>query len=276
MAPEATAQWVEAPGRGWVQLTFFHHDTRSRFDAEGQRTDLFSDGARAVTTSAFLTGVVGLVRGADLRVQVPFHRLAFDDVAADRRSTGFGDPRIHLRVGPALAGRRWALPVALRGGVKLALGRFDRDAEIIPLSEGQRDWEIFAEVGRSLHPRPLYLMAWAGYRWRAFNDEIDRKPGDERLAFVAAGGTVRRLAWKLATEGLWGRPPRRRLGGGAELALPLDRRRLVQVLPSLGYPAGPGMLEVGLRLPVAGRNLPAGTAIFAGYFLRVDLRRGLF
>ena len=269
-AGPAAGQWVEPPGHGWAQLSVYHHDTRTRFDATGRRDSLFNAEGRAVTTSAVLTAAVGLVRGVDAWLQVPYHRLAFDDVAADRRSVGFGDPRLQVRVGPAVFGRRF--PVAVRGGVKLALGRFNRDAEIIPLSEGQRDYEVLVEIGHSFYPRPLYALAWAGYRWRGWNDEIDRKPGDERLGYVAAGGQVRGVVWKLAAEGLWGRPPRRRLPGGPELTLALDRRRLIHLLPSLGCRLGPGVIEVGGRIPVAGRNMPAGAALVVGYFGRFDLR----
>ena len=102
----------------------------------------------------------------------------------------------------------------------------------------------------------------------AINDEIDRKPGDERFAFAAAGGSVRSFEWKLAVEGLSGRAPRRRLVSGQELILELDRRELLQLLLSIGRRVGPGAFEIGGRFPVAGRNLPAGPAVFVGYFMR--------
>lgn len=272
MAPEAGwAQWIEPPGRGWVQAAVYHHDTRNRFDPTRAVTPLFNEGGRSIATSLFLTAVTGIYRGADVWVQVPFHRLAFNDVVEDRLSTGPGDPRVFVRLGPALFGLPEPLPVAVRGGVKVPLGRFNRDAEVVPLSEGQWDAEVLLEVGRSFYPAPLYVMGWAGYRWRGFNDEIDRKPGDERFAYVAAGGRLKRLAWKLAVEGLHGLPPRRRLPSGQQILLALDARELLQLLPSLGYPVGPGLVEVGGRFPVAGRNLPAGPALFVGYFARFGL-----
>ncbi len=267
LAAPAPAQWIEPPGRGWVQLSLYHHDTRNRFDPSRSVVPLFNEGGRALTTSLFATAVAGVYRGADVWLQVPYHRLAFNDVAAERRSTGLGDPRLHGRIGPALFGLP-AVPVALRGGVKFPLGRFTRDAEVIPLSEGQYDVEVMLEAGRSFYPTPLYVMGWAGYRWRAFNREIDRKPGDERFAYAAVGGRLRSFDWKLAVEGLWGLAPRRRLPSGLEIPLALDRRELVQLLPSVGYGVGPGTLELGGRFPVAGRNLPAGPAFFAGYFAR--------
>ncbi|MFQ5572411.1 MAG: hypothetical protein ACE5G0_22280 [Rhodothermales bacterium] len=261
------AQWIEPPGRGWVQVSIYHHDTRKRFTSTRSVESLFNEGGRSITTSFFLTGVAGIVRGADVWVQVPYNRLEFNDVVDERMSVGIGDPRFHLRIGPALFGLRpW--PVALRGGVKFSLGKFTRDAEIIPLSEGQRDWELMLELGHSFYPRSLYVMGWIGYRWREFNDEIDRKPGNERFAFVAVGGSLRSFEWKLAAEGLSGLSPLRRLPPDVEIKLVQDKRELVQIMPSIGRRVGPGFLEIGGRFPVAGRNLPAGPAVFVGYFFR--------
>ncbi|RMF51610.1 MAG: transporter [Bacteroidetes bacterium] len=260
--PEAArAQWVEAPGSGWVQVAVYHHDTRRRFDEQGRTRRLFNEGGRSIATSVFVTAVAGLVRGADVWVQVPFHRLAFNDVVEERTRAGFGDVRLHGRIGPSLFGLRSPVPVAVRAGVKLATGDYTRDAEIIPLAEGQRDGEVLLELGHSFWPRPLYLSGWVGYRWREENAEAAHDPGDEWFYFVTLGGTVAAFEWKLSLDGLYGRTPRF-LG----LAVPSSRRRLVQLLPSLGRPVGPGVLELGARIPLSGRNLPAGPALLLGYF----------
>ena len=94
----------------------FHLDTNDRFDELGVRKALFNEGGRSVTTSFYLTAAYGLYRGLDMWVELPMHRLAYDDIAAKRRSTGIGDPRIFVRMSPALLGWSEALPIALRGG----------------------------------------------------------------------------------------------------------------------------------------------------------------
>ena len=267
--PPAAAQWTEAPGTGWVQIETLYHSTETRFDENGNLEPLFNADSRSLTTSVFLKGALGVARGVDVWAEVPFHRLQFDDAVRERTSTGVGDPRVFLRVGPGLAGLADAVPlaVAVRGGVKFSAGDVPVSAEVIPLTEGQRDWELIVEVGTSLHPWPLYVQGWAGYRWRETNEAIQRKPGNERFFYAAAGGSVDRVTWKLGVDGLFGTPPIRNVSPTLDLPLPNDVRELVQILPTVGYRVGPGAVEVGARIPVHGQNLPAGPSFTFGYFL---------
>ena len=65
-----------------------------------------------------------------------------------RSEKGIGDANVWLRVAPVKY-LGIDFPCALRGGVKLPIGSAPIDAEIIPLSEGQTDWEMLEEVGHS-------------------------------------------------------------------------------------------------------------------------------
>ncbi len=255
----AFAQWIEKPGSGWIQAAVYRHETSTLFDETGSRRGIFSDG-HAETTSLFVTVAGGLYRGVDAWFQLPVHHLIFEDNLDRRIRTGVGDPRIYLRAGPELFGLR-AVPVAVRAGVKLVGGDFPVDAEIIPLGEGQRDWEMMLEAGFSFYPIPAYMMGWIGYRWRETNDEAAWKPGDETFAYLAGGGTIGRAPWKIAVEGWLGSPA---IIQG--ISIRSARREILQIYPSVGWPIGPGAVELGLRVPLAGRNLPAGPAIVVGYF----------
>ena len=42
---------------------------------------------------------------------------------------------------------------------------------------------------------------------------------------------------------------------------------MFEVLPSIISPLGRGAVEVGARIPVVGKNLPAGNALTIGYSL---------
>lgn len=73
--------------------------------------------------------------------------------------------------------------------------------------------------------------------------------------------------WKLALDVLSGRPPVRTAFG---LTLDNDRRELGQLLPTVGWDVDPGILEAGVRVPLRGRNLPAGPVWTLGYFITWD------
>lgn len=254
-------QWLSPPGEGWAEATFFFHDTDREYDLDGTERPIFADG-RAITRSLFLTGTVGILEGLDAWVQVPFHSLRFDDAGGTRVSRGLGDPRAFLRAGPALVGLpSW--PLALRGGVKVDGGDFDVDAEIIPLGEGQRDWELLVELGHSFHPRPFWAMGWIGYRWRRPNVEAARTPGDEVFWLGTVGGMLGPVGWEASLEGL---------SGSAwmieGIRVPSARRSITQVLLEVNHAVGPGWAKVGGRLPLRGRNLPSGSALMLGYFVR--------
>jgi len=255
------AQWISPPGEGWASITFFHHDTERTFDTEGERRLIFADG-RAVTRSVFVTANVGVWRGIDLWVQLPFHHLRFNNAGGERVSSGLSDPRGFVRIGPALVGLPpW--PVAVRGGFKLDSGDFDVDSEIIPLGEGQRDWELLLEAGQSFYPRPFWTMGWIGYRWRLENVSAGRKPGDELFWWWSVGGEVGRFGWQGSLEVISGE-------AWTIQGLPIERarRELNQLFLQVDHPAGPGRISLGGRIPLSGRNLPAGPALTAGYFVR--------
>ena len=260
----AKAQWIEAPGNGWVQVSLYHHDTTNRFDEQSNVEPLFNEDGRSITTSLIVTGVVGVYKGIDVWGQLPVHRLSFNDIAAERESFGLGDPRFHIRIGPSLFGITSPIPFAIRGGVKFAIGDFPIDSEIVPLTEGQRDWEVLLELGQSFYPSPLYAVAWAGYRWRETNEDIERKPGDEFFAYAAVGADYEKWIWKLALESQLGEPWVSFTG--TRIVLARSERELFHVSPSVGVKIGSGVLELGSRIPLAGRNFPAGPAAFVGYF----------
>ena len=255
------AQWVEPPGRGWVALAVYHQDTREHFGTTGDVRSFFADG-RAVTTSSFLTSALGLAPNVDLWTQFSFNRLRYDDIAGDRASAGVGDVRMWLRFAPL----KWLdvdSPFAIRGGVKLPVGDFDVDAEIIPLGDGQRDWELMAEVGHSFWPRSMYLSGWAGYRWREENTESRKDFGDEFFYFLQLGGWLGRLGYRVALDGWDGAA-----GVTEGIRVPGFQRELVQLQPSVLYNVGSGQLEVGARFALRGRNLPSGAALMVQYFRR--------
>lgn len=271
--PPSSGQWVEAPGTGWVNVQLAHQSTDTGFNRNGNVVPLdeLDPEARSIITTVRLTGALGLVRGMDAWVDLPVHRQEFTGSGSDLLTTGLGDPRFFLRAGPSLVGVA-SLPVALavRGGVKVTTGTFENDAETISLSQGQRDWTLLLELGKSLHPWPVYVAGWGGYRWREENEAIARDPGNEWVFYASAGGEIDRFQWKVAVDGTFGQQSIDTNTGFAFAA-----RELVQVIPTVGWAVGPGALQAGVRLPVHGQStrsdrLPASPTVTLGYFFSWD------
>lgn len=249
-----------APGTGWAQIAL--HDQRSHqfFDAAGETRRFLSNG-RFRASSVFLTGALGIVPGLEIWAQAPIHALAFEDESGRRERTGLGDARFALRLAPELFGVS-GLPFAIRTGFKAPGSEFPVDATVIPLTEGQWDAELSLETGGTPFGSDVYVLAWAGYRWRGENREIARIPGNERFAHVAVGGRAANLRLELGLDLLHGNPNREQ-----GLLLETSRRRLVQIVPTLGRSVGPGDVGIGAQIPVAGRNLPAGPSGRVSYLV---------
>ena len=265
LATSAEAQWVEIPGQGWADLTAYYLDTQEVFDFDGDVRDFFADG-HAVSTSVFLTLAAGILPGVDGWLQVPYHRLQYDDARDDRLRSGIGDTRLYLRIQP-LHYLGSGFPLAVRGGVKVAVGDFAVDSEVIPLGDGQTDWELMLEIGHSFYPFPAYVSAWVGYRWRERNDKAQRDFGDEGFFLAQAGANYGALGFQLLVEGM------ESVTTPVIQGVPLRNaeRSMLQVTPRVSYEVGPGALSAGARVSLAGKNLPAGTSLVLGYFSRWSL-----
>ena len=182
-----------------------------------------------------------------------------DGPAGSSHSNGFGDIRGAVRVSPELFSI-YDLPVAVRAGFKVSGSEFPVDATEISLSEGQRDIDLSVESGWSSLEHSIYAVGWIGYRWRAENEKVEYEPDNEIFAHAAVGGTLAAFHLKLGVDALW----------GADLVeqgivLPSARRRLVQLLPTIGTEVGGGSLEVTVPISVSGRNLSVSRGVSLGY-----------
>ena len=262
MASPAYGQWIEPERQGWASFAMYYLDTREEFSPTGEVRGILLDG-HAQTASSFLTLAMGIAPGVDIWVQPSYHRLEFADLVGTRISWGFGDTRVFVRTAPLrLLGSDF--PFAIRAGTKLPTD-FDSGTDIIPLGDGQRDWEVMAEVGHSFWPRPFYLQAWAGYRWREAKED-GGDFGDERFFNVSLGGGGEPLGFKVQFEGWYGGAFTAPGLGGAGL-----KRQMVRLYPSLLVTAGPGQVELGSRLPLSGQNLATGPEVVVGYFTRLSI-----
>ena len=244
-------------GGGWAQISLFRQRAVSFYNQNGDLQDFLAEG-EFLTRSVFLTASVGVTWGLDVWAQMPVHNLGVETQSGNSASSGVGDVRFAARVSPELFG--FEAPVGLRFGAKFPASTFPVDATVLPLTEGQRDLEISLESGRVFDSLPIYVAGWVGYRWRDNSEVRVYDPGDETFGHLAVGGWAAAFTWEIGADALWGQAP---IASG--LLLPRDARRLFQIVPTVGYPLGPGTIEVSSQIPLSGRNLPSGVGIGVGY-----------
>ena len=245
-------------GAGWVQVSVVGSRATESYGPFGGRLSFAGD-SEFQTRSAYITGSVGVLDGLEIWGQVPIHRLTVEGPAGTSRSDGVGDIRGALRMSPELFGI-YGVPIAVRAGLKVSGSEFPVDATELPLSEGQRDFDLSVESGWTPPDRPVYAVGWIGYRWRAENKKVEYEPGNEIFAHAALGGSLANFHLELGVDALWGASLVEQ-----GIVLPSAKRRLVQLLPTVGTEVGGGSLEVSVPIPVWGRNLPVSRGVSLGY-----------
>jgi len=263
-APAVSAQWAAGRGGYWAKLSAFHHSTDEQFRSNGDKRPFLNADARSRSSAVFLDLLYGVTDHLDLWVQVPYFDLTFNDAADNRTSTGVGDIRLSARYN-LLNLKGGALPIAARFTVKVPVVDFPIDAEVIPVGEGQWDYEAWLEGGMSFWPLPAYAVLWLGYRWRATNDKTTRDPGDERMLLAEIGGTISGpLGAKLIVDGLFGTN-----GAIQGVKVKNDEREILYLEPAVTYQVTSAFsLEAGTRFPLRGKNFPAGPQFTIALFHR--------
>ena len=137
---------------------------------------------------------------------------------------------------------------------------FKNEDGLIPVGEGQWDFDVVGQVGRSFWPLPLYGNLDLGYRVRTRNEQIDRDPGDEWFLNAEMGyQLVRQLMLLGKCEVLRSNPAV--VFGGIEAEI----KRITYLTPALLYTVGRRTtVEAAVRFSLNGRNFPAGRQLVLG------------
>lgn len=199
----------------------------------------------------------------DVGIQLPFFRQEYQDTplltgfGEPRRATGFGDIRGFLKVN--LFNLRTLGTLKL--GFKAPSGEFVNEDGLIPVGEGQWDFDAAVQLGRSFWPTPVYANADIGYRLRLRNAETDRVPGNEWTFLAEAGVQVRRKALVgVKVHGIRGKAA---AVFGARIQSDIKRITYISPWISLG-PFRRFTLETAMNISVHGRNYPAGWMAVVG------------
>ena len=271
-ASEALAgAWTLPKGRLWAKSAVFYQSTDSRFCTE---QDALGPAYRAVgctstgdsgpfdpflggeftALSVFTELVYGATGWLDVGLQIPLYSLKFTDEASPNRprSNSIGDVRAYGKL------RLLQAPIvaSIQIGAKSPTGRYDIDAEVVNVSEGQWDADIMVELSKSLWPWPGYASIGFGYRIRADSEDFPLTMADEFMATVEAGYSITsQVMVKGMLDGLRGGRPELKLTGTEVL----ERRELRTLTPSLIYaPLENTQLETGIRIPLGGQDFPDG------------------
>ena len=276
--------WTLPAGHFWTKLAFLKQATDEEYVSVGGQgrppdpTVLYTPGDRARyrfngmydSRALFFDIHYGITDRLDVGVQLPFYQQRFSDDALlvgfgePRRATGFGDLRAFLKF--RVTDR--PLVATLKVGAKAPTGRFVNEDGIIPVGEGQWDYDFILQLGRSFWPVPAYATGEVGYRLRLRNREIDRDPGEE-FTFLGEVGysPLDQLLFALKLDGLRGRPARI-LGIKSTSTV----SRVTYLSPTVAFgPVGKASIEAALRITLGGRNFPAGQMLVIGVSYAGDL-----
>lgn len=262
--------WTLGKGNVWSKITFMTQSTDQHYDGEGNAVDIPRD-ARYQSRQVYLDLFYGVRDGVDVGLQLPFvsHKFVDRDEGNDvgtpppalETESGLGDLRGYAKV-KLLDQSQFVGTLKL--GFKTPIGEYRPVPEALSVTDGQWDFEVVGQIGRSFYPAPAYANLDLGYRMRGeYSDTDDAEPDRSytpgaELVFNAEAGysPLDRLVVALKFEGL----------SGAEydaLSNPGEPETLSQSVTNL-VPTVLVDLTPDLGLEAAMRMTTSGNRYFAG------------
>lgn len=279
-APVSGGAWTFPKNTLWVKTVLMAQDTNDEYigiprpnSVGGEKAPYLNDGnysSRAVFVDAFY----GLTDWLNVGLHLPYFSQTFDDTVlrsllnGEKQTTsGVSDMRgfikFRLLQGPIVT--------SMKIGIKAATGKFENRIGIIPVGEGQWDFDFVGQFGRSFWPIKGYVNVDFGYRLRTKNNKIDRDPGDEIFWIGEIGYQVhRKIMVAMKYEGTRGKSAKS-LG----LSFPDQAKRITYFTPVVMV--GPFLdtisFEGQVRFSVNGRSFPAGAVFLFGFSYRMDFSK---
>ncbi len=197
--------WTLKKGQVWSKITGLYQSTTEHYDKDGS---VGKFPAQYNAQEVYLDVFYGVNDRTDIGLQLAAISREFVDFTADRHQAMFGSQagesglcdvrgfaKINLVQEPVVG--------TLKLGVKAPIGKFRAAPEAVSKSDGQWDFEVIAQVGRSYWPRPLYANVDLGYRLRQTNSTTHHDPDDELIYNAEAGySPVDKLHLVLKLDGI--------------------------------------------------------------------------
>lgn len=262
--------WTLPKGKLWAKATYFQQSTNEWYVASpqfidgqvvstGQRTR-YNFGGQYQSKALFVEGFYGLSDRFDIGVQIPYFDQSFADQTRSQpvAAAGLSDMRIVAKL--RLIDKPFL--VALKAGIKMPTGEFKNEDGLIPVGEGQWDYDLVTQFGRSFWPLPLYANVDIGFRLRTKNDEIDRDPGDEWFLNAELGYNITRKLILMGKYEMLRSDPSIEFGSISNKS---QIKRITFLMPVLLYAIDERTaVETALRISLNGRNYPAGQQFILG------------
>lgn len=215
-------------------------------------------------SSALLELEAGVSSRLAIDASLTYLDLSYDDILLKRRTRGLAD----VRAGARYALARGSFPVAPYASLKIPVGEPPALPQALPPGEMQFDFEMGAHAGASLWPRPAFVVARAGYRWRARNDETGRDPGNETFAVLEAGIRAGRVLVKAGLDQLWGESTAvERDGRETHETGKRVTRASAGIVVDLTQRERAG-IDAQVYAPLGGANYPTGAVFVVGLWAR--------
>ncbi len=277
--PETYAgAWTLKRGQLSVKSTLLYQNTSERYYSantpcplgesctrSGQRVSFPFDGESRLT-ALFFDVNYGILDRLQLGLQIPYFDIQFTDIPDPTRpgTSEIGDTRF----GAKYLVFKAPFVTAVEVQAKAPTGFFNRDAEIVPVGDGQWDLDVSLQFGKSLWPIRGYVNLEAGHRTR-FAPDLDKanvQPGDELFWSAEAGYTFlpEKFGAKGALSGLsGGKFKALQADGGFEIAD--SEREAVNLEVGLWWRWQRALsVEASVTKSLSGKNFPAGEVFGIG------------
>ncbi|MFQ5601837.1 MAG: hypothetical protein ACE5HS_01060 [bacterium] len=167
--------WTQKKHHYYVKISLLRFESTSQYLLNGQRQKLVDRG-QVLDLAVNYYMEYGIFDDLTFIASLPFKRINFSCAIEDcnKTSSGVGDIYFGLRY--RLSEKLWTL--SLQSGIKIAPNYETDEKELNsapPLGDGQNDFELRLQVGRSIFKYRGYLNLDVGYRARS-QEPVDEIP----------------------------------------------------------------------------------------------------
>ena len=184
--------WTKGPGEAYVKFSQLYFTSNTFVDAQGNRVE----GADYVATTSSLYAEVGVLENVHLQTFLPyiFSRNFFEEQDANYANVGFGDALFGVQWTPVKTKVPWALKLETKVPLyDLGAVQGPQAIQFPALGDGQVDATLWAGVGASFYPVPVYALAEVGYRYRSGlypGEDNGRRYKDTAVLNAQVGATL--------------------------------------------------------------------------------------